>query len=77
MHKKIRAREYRNKAAFARDLTLIWENCLKYNADVSYRGHVASGLEDQRDGTIDPLTIGPSFPATPGPKSRSIHATTR
>ena len=35
MQKKIRAKEYRNKAQFARDLTLIWENCLKYNADVS------------------------------------------
>lgn len=35
MQKKIKAKEYRNKAQFARDLTLIWENCLKYNADVS------------------------------------------
>ena len=35
MQKKIRAKEYRNKTQFARDLTLIWENCLKYNADVS------------------------------------------
>lgn len=48
MQKKIRAREYRNKAQFARDLTLIWENCLKYNADVSpesFSHHSSGWLE--------------------------------
>lgn len=33
--KKIKAKEYKNKTAFEKDLKLIWENCLRYNMPVS------------------------------------------
>jgi len=31
MSKKIKQRQYKTKGDFARDLGLIWDNCLKYN----------------------------------------------
>ncbi|KAL5638317.1 hypothetical protein ACGC1H_005114 [Rhizoctonia solani] len=32
MSKKVRTKQYRNKAEFIADLNLIWDNCLTYNA---------------------------------------------
>ncbi|GAB1523439.1 Transcriptional activator spt7 [Rhizoctonia solani] len=32
MSKKVRTKQYRNKAEFIADLNLIWDNCLSYNA---------------------------------------------
>lgn len=32
MGKKIRAKDYKNKKQFARDLHLIWQNCMSYNS---------------------------------------------
>ncbi|KAH7334716.1 hypothetical protein B0J17DRAFT_88252 [Rhizoctonia solani] len=32
MSKKVRTKQYRNKAEFITDLNLIWDNCLTYNA---------------------------------------------
>ncbi|CAE6473133.1 unnamed protein product [Rhizoctonia solani] len=32
MSKKVRTKQYRNKAEFISDLNLIWDNCLNYNA---------------------------------------------
>ena len=30
--RNVKAQKYKNKASFERDLDLIWENCLIYNA---------------------------------------------
>ena len=31
MSKKVKQRQYKSKRDFADDLSLIWDNCLKYN----------------------------------------------
>lgn len=36
MQRNVRAGKYRTKAAFARDLELIWSNCELYNSPVSF-----------------------------------------
>ena len=41
MSKKVRTKQYRNKAEFVADLNLIWDNCLTYNAH-PVRSHASS-----------------------------------
>ena len=36
MTKKLKTLTYKSKAEFVADLNLIWDNCLKYNADIQH-----------------------------------------
>lgn len=50
MQKKLKGGQYKNKAQFAHDLDLIWDNCLLYNASpVRLVAHTATSAAAQRD----------------------------
>jgi transcriptional activator SPT7 len=53
MTKKLKGLQYKSKAEFVYDLNLIWDNCLKYNADMGHPlRRMANGMRKEAEKLI-------------------------
>ena len=50
MTKKLKGLQYKSKAEFVTDLNLIWDNCLRYNQDMTnHLRRMANGMRKEAD----------------------------
>ncbi|CUA66995.1 Transcriptional activator spt7 [Schizosaccharomyces pombe 972h-] [Rhizoctonia solani] len=79
MSKKVRTKQYRNKAEFIADLNLIWDNCLTYNAHPTHPLRRCANNLRKRTSILSEIIQDPadrSAPLTlrkiPPPRRRSV-----